>query len=87
MKKELIEVGGDQLTEPTTTKRNHLLINSDLEVTVKKPQTQTLSSPLVKSSNTQLLHWLNSFPHTLPDPLYPPSADYLCWLLECHKSH
>jgi hypothetical protein len=35
----------------------------------------------------QLLHWLNSFPHTLPDPLSPPSADYLCWLLECHKLH
>jgi hypothetical protein len=32
-----------------------------------------------------LLHWLNSFPHTLPDPSLIPSMDYLCWLLECHK--
>jgi hypothetical protein len=32
-----------------------------------------------------LLRWLNSFPHTLPDPSSIPSTDYLCWLLECHK--
>jgi hypothetical protein len=86
-KKELIKAGGDQLTELTTKKKNHLPISSDLEVTVETPQTQIPLSPLVKSSNMQLLHWLNSFPHTLPDPLSPPSAAYLCWLLECHKSH
>jgi hypothetical protein len=86
-KKELIEAGGDQLMEPTMKKKNHLPHNSNSEVTVETTQTQILSLPLTNLSNTQLLHWLNSFPHTLPDPLSPPSAAYLCWLLECHKSH
>jgi hypothetical protein len=36
--------------------------------------------------NAPLLHWLNSFPHTLPNPSSIPLTDYLCWLLECHKS-
>jgi hypothetical protein len=40
----------------------------DLEAKEETPQTPILSSPLVNSNNTQLLHWLNSFPHTLPDP-------------------
>jgi hypothetical protein len=59
----------------------------DSEVTKETPQTQTQLSPLARLSNMPLLHWLNSFPHTLPDPLSPPSADYLHWLLECHRSH
>jgi hypothetical protein len=35
--------------------------------------------------NAPLLHWLNSFPHTLPNPSSIPLTDYLRWLLECHK--
>jgi hypothetical protein len=87
-KKGLIEVGGGQLTEQVlTTKKNLLSPLFDLEVKVEIPQTLILSSPLVNSNNTQLLHWLNSFPHTLPDPKSPPLADLLRWLLECHRLH
>jgi hypothetical protein len=87
MKKGLIEAGGDQLMEQQMKKKNHLPLVSDSEVMVETPQTQIPLSPLVKLSNMQLLHWLNSFPHTLPDPASPPSADYLRWLPECHKLH
>jgi hypothetical protein len=64
-----------------------LASHSDSEAKAETPQIQTQLSPPASSSNMQLLHWLNSFPHTLPYPLSPPSADYLCWLQECHKSH
>jgi hypothetical protein len=86
-KKGLIKAGGDQLMEQPTKKKNHLPLASDSEVTEETPQVQILSSLPAKSSNMQLLHWLNSFPHILPNPISPPSAAYLCWLLECHKSH
>jgi hypothetical protein len=49
-------------------------------------QTLILPSLQMKQKNEHLLHWLNSFPHTLPDPSSIPLMDYLCWLLECHKS-
>jgi hypothetical protein len=87
-KKELIEAGGGQLTEQTlTTKKKLLSPHFDLEAKEETPQTPTSSSHLANSNNTQLLHWLNSFPHTLPDPKSPPSADFLRLLLECHKLH
>jgi hypothetical protein len=38
MKKELIEAGGDQLTESTTRKKNYLPLNSDSEVKVETPR-------------------------------------------------
>jgi hypothetical protein len=61
---------------------------SNLVVTKETPQILTLTSQEMKQrnkKNTPLLHWLNSFPHTLPNPSLIPSTDYLCWLLECHK--
>ena len=75
------------MTESTTKKKNHLPPHSDSEVKEETPQIQIQLSPLARLNNTPLLHWLNSFPHTLPDPLSPPSADYLRWLLECHRLH
>jgi hypothetical protein len=83
-KKILIKAGGE-LTEQKTKKKNHLLIHSNSEVMEETHLFRTLSSPLVNLSNTQLLCWLNLFPHTLPDPVSPPSANFLCWLLECHN--
>jgi hypothetical protein len=87
MKREQIKAGGGQLMEQKTKKKNHLPIHFDLEVKEETHPIRTLLSPLVNLNNTQLLHWLNSFPHTLPDPISPPSVNFLCWLLECHKSH
>jgi hypothetical protein len=55
-------------------------------VTTETLQTQILPSLQTKQKNEHLLHWLNSFPHTLPNPSLIPSTDYLRWLLECHKS-
>ena len=92
-KKELKEVSGDLLTE--NPKKKILLPltlsprpNSALEVIREKPQTLT-STYLVqneqKQKNRHLLHWLNSFPHTLPDPISTPSTPRLRWLLLCHK--
>jgi hypothetical protein len=45
-----------------------------------------ITIPQNEAEEQALLHWLNSFPHTLPDPTSIPSMDYLRWLLECHKS-
>jgi hypothetical protein len=87
-KKDKTTVIGDQLTEVITTK-NPLPKPSSSAVTMETPQTQTQISPSqqTKQKNEHLQHWLNSFPHTLPNPSSIPSTDYLCWLLECHKSH
>jgi hypothetical protein len=87
-KKGKIAAGGDQLTVPPPTKNpwpKHL----NLAVTEETPQTLTSTSQETNQRNkrnTPLLHWLNSFPHTLPNPSSIPSTDYLRWLLECHKS-
>jgi hypothetical protein len=48
--------------------------------------TQISPSPQTREMNRLLLNWLNSFPHTLPNPRSVPSMDYLHWLLECHRS-
>jgi hypothetical protein len=45
-----------------------------------------ITIPQNKAEEQALLRWLNSFPHTFPDPTSIPSMDYLHWLLECHKS-
>jgi hypothetical protein len=67
------------------TKRKSLLLHSNLEATMETHQTQMLTSPPMKQKNEPLLHWLNSFPHTLPSPSSIPSTDNLHWLLECHR--
>jgi hypothetical protein len=62
--------------------------HSNLVATKETPQTLILTFQEMNQRNrrnTPLLHWLNSFPHTLPDPISSPSTDYLRWLLECHK--
>jgi hypothetical protein len=86
-KKGKIAAGGDQLMEPPTTK-NPWPKHSNLAATKETPQ--ILISTFQETNqrnrrNVPLLHWLNSFPHTLPDPSSIPSTDYLRWLLECHK--
>jgi hypothetical protein len=53
---------------------------------METPQIQTSTFPQTNRKNEHLLHWLNSFPHTLPNPSSIPSTEYLRWLLECHKS-
>jgi hypothetical protein len=86
-KKGKIIAGGDQLTEALTME-NPWHKPSNLVVTKEIPQILTLTSQETKprnEKNVPLLHWLNSFPHTLPNPSLIPSMDYLCWLLECHK--
>jgi hypothetical protein len=88
MKKGKIGVIGDLSTETPTTK-NPWHKHSSLVVIKETPQTLTLTYQELNQrneKNTPLLHWLNSFPHTLPDPISIPSMDYLRWLLECHKS-
>jgi hypothetical protein len=87
-KKGKIKVVGDLLTEALTTK-NPWCKHSSLVAIKETPQ--TLISTLQElnqrnEKNAPLLHWLNSFPHTLPNPTSIPLTDYLCWLLECHKS-
>jgi hypothetical protein len=86
-KKDKIAAGGDQLTGPLT-KKNPWPKHSNLAVIKETPQTLTSTSQEMNQRNRRnapLLRWLNSFPHTLPDPSFIPSTDYLCWLLECHK--
>jgi hypothetical protein len=86
-KKDKIAAGGDQLTEPPTAKNpwpKHL----NLAATKETPQILTSTSQEMNQRNKRnvpLLHWLNSFPHTLPNPSSIPLTDYLHWLLECHK--
>jgi hypothetical protein len=87
-KKDKIAAGGDQLTEPPKTKKPWPKY-SNLVATREKPQILTSTSQETNrrnEKNAPLLHWLNSFPHTLPDPISSPSTEYLRWLLECHKS-
>jgi hypothetical protein len=87
-KKGKIGVVGDLLME-VLRKKNPWPKHSSLEVIKETPQILTLTSQEQKQGNEKnapLLHWLNSFPHTLPDPISIPSTDYLRWLLECHKS-
>jgi hypothetical protein len=87
-KKDKIAAGGGQLMEPPITK-NPWPEHSNLVATKETPQTLTLTSQETNQRNKRnapLLHWLNSFPHTLPDPSSIPLTDYLRWLLECHKS-
>jgi hypothetical protein len=86
-KKGKIRVVGD-LSMEVLTKKNPWPKHSSLEVIKETPQILTSISQEQKQGNKKnapLLHWLNSFPHTLPDPISIPSTDYLCWLLECHK--
>jgi hypothetical protein len=85
MKKDKIAAGGDLLTGALTVK-NPWPKPSNSAVTTETLRTQISPSPLTKQKNEHLLHWLNSFPHTLPNPSSIPSTDYLHWLLECHKS-
>jgi hypothetical protein len=85
MKKGKIVASGDRLTEPLP-KKNPLPRPSNLAVTMETPQTQTSTFPQTNQKNEHLLHWLNSFPHTLPNPSSIPLTEYLHWLLECHKS-
>jgi hypothetical protein len=85
MKKDKIEAGGDQLTAPQMKKKNLPPPNSIQSEGEETPDPD-IHIPSDTLNNMQLLHWLNSFPHTLPDPTSSPSADCLCWLLECHKS-
>jgi hypothetical protein len=87
-KKGKIVAIGDLSTEALTMK-NPWHKHSSLVVTKETPQTLTLTSQGLKlrnKKNVPLLHWLNSFPHTLPNPSSIPLTDYLCWLLECYKS-
>jgi hypothetical protein len=85
MKKDKITAGGDPLTEPQK-KMSHSYKPSSLAVTMETPQTLISLSHQTNKKNVPLLHWLNSFPHTLPNPSSIPSTEYLHWLLECHKS-
>jgi hypothetical protein len=87
-KKGKITASGDRSTEVLMTE-NPWHKHSNLVATKETPQILTLTSQETKprnKKNTPLLHWLNSFLHTLPNPSSIPSTDYLCWLLECHKS-
>jgi hypothetical protein len=84
-KKGKIAVVGDQLTEAITMK-NPLPKLSNLAVIMETLRTQISPFLQTKQKNEPLLHWLNSFPHTLPNPSLIPLMDYLRWLLECHKS-
>jgi hypothetical protein len=87
-KKDKIEVVGDLSTETPMTK-NPWHKHSSLVAIKETPQTLTSTYQELNQKNERnapLLHWLNSFPHTLPNPTSIPLTDYLHWLLECHKS-
>jgi hypothetical protein len=84
MKKGKIAVSGDLLTVPQK-KMNPLPRPSNSVAITEILQILTSPSLQMKQKNEHLLHWLNSFPHTLPNPSSIPLTDYLCWLLECHR--
>jgi hypothetical protein len=84
-KKDKIAASRDQLMGALTVK-NPWPKPSSLAVTTETLRTQISPSLQTSKKNEHLLHWLNSFPHTLPNPSSIPLMDYLCWLLECHRS-